>query len=125
MLKGQYLTLLTQPNGLILKLEPPGKEELNNHFLAWLVEIKKLEEDFYDLFEDIQINSEYLFHHDMGEAGFGLTQTPGFTKGYFYNEKDQYEALDENAKIYWYPNYQIKSFLKELYETGETFFNLG
>ena len=109
--------------------------------------LKRVEEDddlteqnFYEYFDDIQANTEYIFFNDMGEAGFGLTEAPGITYGYYYNDKgdltDEDEIIkdedeieediiikhSEDSEVYYFEPYMIKDFTAELKEKGYVIF---
>lgn len=112
--EGEYLILKPSEKGLTIELTEEGKEEID--------EISS-DHDFYDFFEDIQGNSDYEYHSDLGSSGFGMTDAPGITYGYYYD--DDGDCVDDDSsysEIYLYGNYVIKSFLDELKEKGEVFF---
>jgi len=104
-----YLYLKEVPNGLKLELTDEGingykKEEIN---------------DMYDLFEDIQANSEIAYIDNAGDMGFGLTEAPIITDGYFYD--DMGEFTDEgvqDSKVYVWNDYMIKDLFATLMEQG-------
>lgn len=125
--KSNYLSLEVVDDGLILRLTQAGKREIKDlmpegfkkkdypYFYHYV--------DFYDFFEQIRCNSEFMYFDDMGEAGFGLTSAPGITEGYYLD--DDAELTDkghDDSAVYWYPNYMITDFIEELYTTGKTFF---
>lgn len=122
---GRYIELEVVPNGLWLHLTEEGRKEAEenkddeNHCLC--------ENNFYEYFEDIQVNSEWLYHHDMGTAGFGLTEAPGFTDGYYID--DDGELTDKghefNSEAYWFPNYMVENFCETLMQEGKVFFDLA
>lgn len=113
---GNYLTLTPSKNGIKIELTEEGKEEAK--------EIGLNESNFYDLFEDIRGNSEYLYFEDAGEAELGLTSAPAITDGYYYN--DDGDLTDEDNKsdsrLFAFMDYQVKSFVEELLENGEVIF---
>lgn len=127
---GRYIKLEPVENGLWVYLTPEGKEEIEN------VD----ESRFYDLIDDIRGNSEWLYHDDMGEAGFGLTNAPGFTWGYYFDDdgditdepyteegeevSEEPDEVNESA-IYWFPNYMVESFIETLKDDGKVFFDEG
>lgn len=117
---GRYLELEALPNGLKISLTPEAKEELEEI----LPEEKIHDDDISDMFDDIQGNSEYLFHLDMGIVGFGLTEAPGITDGYQINDDyTEYELIGDTAEVYYYGDYMIKSFKKELKNNGYVIFD--
>lgn len=120
--RGRYLKLEVVPNGLIVHLTEEGRKEAEenkdneSHCLC--------ENNFYEYFEDIQVNSEWLYHHDIGTAGFGLTEAPGFTDGYYMD--DDGELTDkghDDSEVYWFPNYMVENFCETLLKEGEVFFS--
>ena len=112
----RYLILEPDPNGLWIHLTSEGKEELEN-----TEEIT--DDNFYDLFEDVQGNSEYIFHSDLGQSGLGLTEAPGITDGYIMNDNgSDYEEYYDSGIIYIYPDSYKKSFMEDLFFNGKVFF---
>jgi hypothetical protein len=116
--KGRYLELLPTENGLKVVLTPEGKEELE---LADEDKIRT-QDLMSELFEDIQGNSEWLFHSDLGESGFGMTNAPGISHGFIY-EDGKYEEYGDCCEVYYDNDYAINNFLEELLEKGEVFLN--
>lgn len=113
---GRYITLETTSDGLWLHITPEGKQEMDENFT---------EDKFWNIFEDIQVNSEWMYHDDIGEAGFGLTSAPGFTDGYFIDDDGNLsdEGHEEDSEVYWFPNYQVESFTETLITEGKVFFD--
>lgn len=111
----RYINIEKLPHALKISLNKEGKE---------LIEEQKEQDHpdssiWADLFEDVQGNSEYLFHYDMGDAGFGLTSAEGITDGYHYSDNGEYETdYPESAEVYWFPNYQIESSIDTLLKDG-------
>ena len=124
----RYLTLQKVKNGLLLILNEEGVEELNN-ITEDNITSKNPKSDtdiWIELFEDVQGNSEYIFHPDMGESGFGMTSAEGITDGYYYEGEDRSNLYKtdypESAKIYWFPNYMVERSISTLINKGEVFF---
>lgn len=121
---GRYVNLEVVENGLWIHLTDEGREELND-----IIERKHeyLDYEFYELFDDIRANSVWLYHDDMGEAGFGLTNAPGFTYEYVTGDDGELELVtpDSEGKIYWFPNYMVESFVETLLSEGKVFFDDG
>lgn len=118
----RYLDIQKVKNGLKVSLNEEGMEE-----------VKELKDDgksdwdiWYDLFEGVQGNSEYIFHRDMGESGFGLTNAEGITDGYYYEGEDRHNLYKtdypKSAKIYWFPNYMVESSLDTMLKNGSVIF---
>ncbi len=114
---GRYVTLEETNNGLVIKLDENGKEQL-----ADVPEEGNLENMFDDLFEDIQVNSDWKFFVNIGDVGLGMSEAPAITKGYEYDDNGELEE-SEGAELYYYDNYQIKDFVRELKENGEVTFS--
>jgi hypothetical protein len=98
--RGEYLTLEVEKSGnLIISLTDEGKE--------WVKENGPVTYDnFHDLFEDIQGNSELMYFQNLGDSGLGMTEAPGFTQGMYYGEDYELRA-PEDANLWWYPDYMI------------------
>ena len=112
----RFLDIEKLPEGLMIYLNDDGKlENDENDNLN--------ENNFSDYFEDIQGNSEYMFHFDLGEAGFGLTDAPGITDGYFFDDDGKFtDGEHENSEVYWFPNYMVEDFTEMLKKYGKVFF---
>jgi hypothetical protein len=110
----QYISLKKLPNGIKIILNDNGRELLNDTDDDKI----KSEEIANDLFDDVQGNSEYDFHQDLGDMGFGLTDAPGITYGYHYDDNNEYNEYGENAEVYYYNYYMLKNFIEELLEDG-------
>lgn len=119
---GQYLEIEPVENGLYLHITKEGREEAEENKED---EKKKLSDmNLWDYFEDIQVNSEWMYHFDMGEAGFGLTNAPGFTYQYYVDDEGDItnKNQEENSEVYWFPNYMVEDFCETLLEEGKVFF---
>jgi len=117
----KYLTLQKVKDGLKLSIDDEGIE-----LLTELKDDGKSDSDIYfELFENIHGNSEYIFHNDIGDSGFGLTNVEGITDGYYYEgERGEMYKTDypESAKVYWFPNYMVESSLDTMMEHGSVTF---
>jgi len=91
-----------------------------------LIEAKEANEDgkfneseFYNFFEDIESNSEYMYFQDMSVVGIGMSEAPCVTNGYYYDDNgvtdDDYS---DDSEIYYYQDSYIKDFTEELLENG-------
>ena len=104
-----YLYIKEVPNGLKLELTDEGingykEEEIN---------------DMYDLFEDIQANSEMAYIDNAGDMGFGLTEAPIITDGYYYDDMGEFtDEGVEDSKVYVWNDYMIKDLFATLMEQG-------
>lgn len=117
----RYIDIQKVKNGLKVSINQQGIEEVE--------ELRGQRPDqpdysiWADLFEDVQGNSEYIFHSDMGESGFGLTSAEGITDGYHYGDKGGFDTdFPKSAKVYWFPNYQVESALDTMIDTGSVIF---
>lgn len=118
----RYVTIQKVNGGLKISLNEEGIEEVKD-----LKEDDKSDLDIWsELFEDVQGNSEYVFHADMGESGFGLTSAEGITDGFYYEGEDRSNLYKtdypESAKVYWFPNYMITSSLDRMVREGSVVF---
>jgi hypothetical protein len=98
-------------------LNDDGREEMDDYN-----EIN--EEKFYDLFEYVTANSEYLFFKDLGDAGFALTSMPGILDGYYHDDDGTITDAghEDTSIIYTYPYYVTKDFMQELDKNGYVIF---
>lgn len=115
---GHYLILEPKKNGLKISLTPEGVEYVNDINTEMVA-------GFEDMFDDIQANSEYIFHYNIGQSGFGLTDAEGITDGYMLNDDGEYEATDSTAKVYYYANYAVRNFIADFKDYGFTLFNIA
>lgn len=119
----RYLTIQKVKGGLQVSLNEDGVELVKE-----LKEEGQSDWDIWsELFESVQGNSEYIFHLDMGDSGFGLTSAEGITDGYHYEGEDRSNLYKtdypESAKVYWFPNYMIQSPLDIMIEKGSVVFD--
>ena len=115
-----YLILEKLPNGLKVSLTEEGKQEVADWNESEIEDDRKL----YDLFDDVQGNSEYKFVFDLGEAGFGLTQASGITDGYYYDDKgDLTDKGHSDSEVYYHNNYAYHSILWYILQDGYIILN--
>lgn len=112
--EGEYVGIKVRENSLELYLTDEGRE--------YLVDNNTDEFNFFDCFEDIQVNSDIEYHPDLGSRGFGLTEAPGFTIGFGYNDGGDYDDVSGEGKLYYYDKYMLKSFIEELKRNGVVYF---
>lgn len=110
----RYLRLTKYPNKLKVELTEEGREKAEEDGLDF--------QNFFDYFDDIQGNSEYLFHDDGGAAGFGMTEAPVISDGYYFDE-DGKLVPNVDSDVYYYNNYMITDFAEVLREKGEVEFD--
>ena len=111
----RYLKLIPKENGLEVKLTKEGKAKVKEDGLTY--------GNADEYFEDVQGNSEYIYHNDLGQSGLGMTSGEGITDGYHYADGGEYETeFSESAKLYWFPNHQIQFWGDILKDDGSVFF---
>jgi len=114
----RYLELKPGKTGLELSLTEEGKEFAKEKKDEGVADVFILP----DLFDDVQGNSEYIFHPNMGDSGFGLTDAPGITDGYHHSE-DVHGAFDtdfpKTARVFWYPQYENHDMVEDMLEEGK------
>jgi hypothetical protein len=118
--KNEYVQLVTKGQNLEIKLVAKGSDlkELQQ------AHKKQGERCFDDFFDTIQGNSELLYFSNLGDAGFGLTDAPGITDGYYMNDDGDYESHDD-ARVWFYNDYMINDFVKELLTKKSVVFTLA
>ena len=105
-----YLYLRPTKNGLILELTDKGIEAYKDEEIY----------EMYDLFEDVNSNSEWSYIDNAGDVGLGLTEAPVITDGYYFD--DNGEFTDEGVKgsrLYVWNDYMIKDLFDTLMEQGQ------
>jgi hypothetical protein len=114
--EGAFVGVKFISNSMELYLTNEGKEKIK--------EDKDLDElNFFDeYFEDIQVNSDIEFVSNLGEAGFGLTDAPGFMVNYDIDDKGQHVETSD-SKLYYYNDYMLYNFLEVLKRDGVVIFN--
>lgn len=120
----RYLDIEILPNGLKIILNEDGYNYIKDEDIN--VEEKdyqKLQSLFDDLFDDVQGNSEYMYIENIGDFGFGLTEAPGITDGYYYDDNGDLKETDETSELYYYEQYQINDFVEKLITNGEVIFD--
>ncbi len=112
---GRYLTLTKQPSGLNIELTEEGKE-YDKDFTPLT------EQSFDEYFDDIRGNSELMFFFNLGEVGLGMTDAPGITDKYYYDDDGSLTG-PESADLYYYEPYQVNDFTETLKRDGSVTFN--
>jgi len=107
--KGRYLVLIPTIDGLKIELTEEGKEVIKE----W---------NFWELFEDVQGNSDYQYHPNLGWDGLGMIDAPGITYGYIMGDDGEWEEIVSKSYIYYFDDYIINSFIDTLSEDGEVIF---
>ncbi len=113
--EGRYVRIEPMKNGLKVSLTEEGIEEAK--------EKGSTEMGFWDLFEDIEVNSEWKYIYNIGEVGLGMSNAPAFIFG--YNIDDLGVITDEgrdDSELYYYDNYMIKDFVEVMLEDGSVIF---
>lgn len=120
----RYLNLEKLPNKLKISLNEDGYNYIKDENIdIEESDYQKLQSLFDDLFDDVQGNSDYQYIENVGDFGFGLTEAPGITDGYYYDDNGDFKEIDETSELYYYEPYQIRDFVKELLKNGEVIFN--
>jgi hypothetical protein len=115
--EGEYVGIKLSKNALTLYLTDDGRAKISE-------DTEKSEVNFIEeYFEDIQVNSEIDFHDDLGERGFGLTEAPGFSIEYGYNDDGEYVDSNGHGQVFYYDNYMITNFIEVLQRDGKVIFN--
>jgi hypothetical protein len=71
-----------------------------------------MEKFLYELFEDISSNSEWDYANDLGESGFGLTNSPGF----IFGNRDEDGEWEDDVEVFHFNWYMLRSFLEDMVE---------
>ena len=107
--KYDYITLIKTPNSLRVELTDDGIEAYNEEEVV----------EMYDLFEDVQGNSEWKYIDDAGQVGFGLTSAPIITDGFYYDDNGEFtDDGHSDSKVYTWNNYMVKDLFETLMEQG-------
>lgn len=110
-----YLIMELLPNGLKLSLTQEGKDKVSEDGIN--------QNDFSDYFEDIQVNSEYMYFPNLGNVNLGLSEAPCITDGYYYDDDGKLvDDEHDDSVVYWYPNYMVSDFTDILVNDGSVFF---
>jgi len=114
----RYLSIEELNNSLIISLTDEGKEKVNEDGLHYF--------NFCDYFEDIQCNSEFIFHEDLGDSGFGLTSAPGISDGYYLcdDNHNEYITSFDDSKLYYFNDYMVVDFCEVLNSNGQVTFQM-
>jgi len=91
---GRYLDLEKLKNGnLKISINPDGKEEVEDSGID--------NNTFSEYLEDIICNSEYNYWSELDDSGLGMTNSPGITYGYYYDDEGTFidEDNEENSGI--------------------------
>ena len=114
----RYIDLEPTANGLKIVLNEEGREYLEEHKDEGEVM------NFIELFEDVEANSEYLYHPDGGDAGFGLTLAPVISDGYYFDDNRKLTDKDneETSEVFAFMDYQVVNPADKLLKDGEVVF---
>lgn len=110
----EYIQLKELPNGnLEITLTDEGKEYITDNQDS---EEQNLEEMFYDLFESIMCNSSSRYTTDIGTFLYPLechlTNAPAILTEVDTDDLGGIVAYDT---MWYYPNYQVVDFVRELF----------
>jgi ribosomal protein L37AE/L43A len=110
---GIYLSVIPERGGLKLSLTESGKEFAEENGLS--------EINFWEIFDDIEGNSEYIYVANLGEEGFGLTDAPGIIWGYEIGEDGELIETPD-SELFYYNNYMLDDFGVKLAKNGSVIF---
>lgn len=118
---GRYISLDITPNGnLKITLDEDGRAEV----LEMRDDDRNDDYIMSELFDDVRGNSELMYFDDAGEAGFGLTQAPAITDGFYYDDNGNLtDEGHEDSKVYYFERYMIDSFIDKMLEDGYVIFD--
>ena len=111
--KNEYVSIQLTDHGLNLILNEEGRDFLSEDKDDYFC-------DFEEIFESINVNSEWMFHRDLGQKGFGMTSAEGFSVGYHYGDDGEMEG---EGDVYYNNEYAIRSFIEGLLLNGYYFFS--
>lgn len=112
---GEFISLEIIENGLKIKLNSSKEEDARD-------EIGNIDEvSFNRLFEDIESNSDFIYSENIGNLGFGLTDSPGILFSYNISDEGSFEETTDSV-LYYYNDYAINNFVEKLFENGEVKF---
>lgn len=113
-----YTIFEEQENGLLIKLNDRGREELED--LTALHKEKGPVAIWFELNEAAFYNG----YQDIRPEVIGALTSSPIIANDFIDEETTQEDLD-NTKIWWFPNYMIIDEVEELLTKGEVFFLLA
>jgi len=109
----RYLDITFYPNRIKLTLNEDGHEFAEENGLTW--------ENFDQLFDDIQGNSELMYVENAGQVGLGITDAPAITDGYYYGDEGEM-VPNIDAAVYYDNDYMLRDFAEVLKDEGEVEF---
>jgi hypothetical protein len=111
----RYLDLEELENGdLKIILNSDGREEVKYNGIDSY--------NFSDYFDDIRANSEYLYWESISDAKLGMSDAPCITNGYYVDDIGNLMSYGLQCEIFYYPDYMVKDFTKELVENNFVIF---
>lgn len=118
--KSNYITLSVYNTGIEISIN----RGMKRNFRELCKDLQFDENNIMsEIFEEIQCNSEFMYHFDLGESGFGITSAPGISFAYGLTEDPNNPYSEsEDSELYWYPDYCVSSFIVRLHDTGKIFF---
>jgi len=116
-MQGEYIILTENDCSLDISLTQDGKQFLIDSYNTD-IDLSELNEDiFYELFEDIQCNSEYEYISDCSHFGH-MSNAPII----HISEYDENGELIKHNKLWFYDYYAINNFVEVLYNKGNVIF---
>jgi hypothetical protein len=118
---GRYISLDITPNGnLKITLDEDGRAEV----LEMRDDDRNDDYIMSELFDDVRGNSELMYFDDIGAQGFGLTEAPAITDGFYYDDNgDLTDEGHDDSELYYHERYMIDSFIDTMLEQGYVIFD--
>jgi len=113
-----YTTFEQKENGLLIKLNERGHEEIED--------LKALHKEKGPLAIWSELNESSFcngYSEVLPEVIGALTSAPIISDSIIDKETTQEEQ--DNAKIWWFPDYMVRDEVEELLTKGEVFFTLA
>ncbi len=111
----EYIKLVPKEHGLEVQLTKEGIQKIKEDGITY--------QNADEYFEDIQGNSEFIYHNNLGDSGLGMTEAEGITDGYYFGDEGGYKTdHPDSAKLYYFNDYAIRFWGDDLKEEGKAFF---
>jgi hypothetical protein len=106
----EYLNVFATKDKMTITLTDEGRAEVEEYRADDIADSIIIE----NLFESIRNNSELAWHSDLGEMGLGMTSASGVTDGYFHTDDGDYASDSEDARLYYFNDYALRSEVDDL-----------
>lgn len=113
--EGRYIELSVLANGnLKISLTEKGKEWVNeNGFIT--------EDNFDELFDDIRGNSDFLYFHNLGEAGLGMSEAQAIADGFYFGDNGDLKNY-RDSRLWFFDAYMLEDPFNILSSEGSVVF---